>query len=298
MDDASDAGEWRDADAAMDTLDGRVPYSVAMGDHDYYPEEFHDGDTSNFRKYFGKSRYAKYDWYGDAGPRNLSHYQIFNGGGVKFLHIALEWEAPSDALSWAKRVLEDHRDMPTIITTHAYLTDETRGRFTKTEACVGQPRDDCSDPGNARDAANGEKIFQTLVKPYPQVFMVLNGHYHNAGRRSANPTISNCLSESQDRPDSNAERYERRLRCDNGEYRQVSTNSAGSKVYEMLANYQSYENGGNGWLRVIKFLPGGGANGLDRIKVQTYSPTLNKYQSGGGSDFSYDLDFSKRFGLK
>ena len=76
-----------------------------------------------------------------------------------------------------------------------------------------------------------------------------------------------------------------------------SPNSAGSKVYEMLANYQSYENGGNGWLRIIKFLPGEGENGLDRIKVETYSPTLNDFQSGNGSDFAFDLDFSERFGL-
>ena len=285
--------EWRDADRAMDVLDGRVPYSVAMGDHDYYPEEVHDGDTSNFRKYFGKSRYAGYDWYGGAGPRDLSHYQTFDGGGVEFLHIALEWEAPSDALNWAKRVLEDHPDMPTIITTHAYLRDGIQGRTTQTEACVDLAGDECRDPGNARDAASGEKIFQTLVKPYPQVFMVLNGHYHDQGRRTDNPGKANC-----DPDDGFDDRYEARLRCDNGEYRQVSTNNAGSKVYEMLANYQSYRNGGNGWLRIIKFLPGEGANGLDRIKVETYSPTLDKFQSGSASDFAYDLDFSERFGLK
>ena len=292
--------EWRDADRAMDILDGKVPYSVAMGDHDYYPEEVHDGDTSNFRRYFGESRYKAYDWYGGAGPRGLSHYQIFDGGGVEFLHVALEWEAPSDALSWAEGVLETHPDMPTIITTHAYLRDggSDRGgsRFTQdeTEACVnleGTTR--CPDPGNDKDAASGEKIFQTLVRPYPQVFMVLNGHYHNNGRRSSNPNVSGCDIDA----DGFRSTYDARLRCDNGEYRQVSTNQAGSKVYEMLANYQSYENGGNGWLRIIKFLPGEGANGLDRIKVQTYSPTLDEFQSGSASDFSYDLDFSERFGL-
>ena len=300
VDDASITQEWRDADRAMDVLDGKVPYSVAMGDHDYYPEEVHDGDTSNFRRYFGESRYQSYDWYGDAGPRGLSHYQIFDGGGVEFLHLAVEWEAPSDALSWAKRVIEDHPDMPTIITTHAYLRDggsSRGGRRTtqnETEACVNLRGDKCNDPGNDKDAASGEKIFQTLVNPYPQVFMVLNGHYHNNGRRSSNPNVSGCNIDA----DGFKSTYDKRLQCDNGEYRQVSTNSAGSKVYEMLANYQSYENGGNGWLRIIKFLPGEGTNGLDRIKVQTYSPTLDKFQSGSASNFSYDLDFSKRFGLK
>ena len=52
VDDASAEQEWVDSDAAMDLLDGQVPYSVATGDHDYFPEEFHDGDTSLYREYF------------------------------------------------------------------------------------------------------------------------------------------------------------------------------------------------------------------------------------------------------
>ena len=85
VDDASNEQEWLDGDAAMGLLDGRVPYSVAVGDHDYFPEEFHDGDTSLYREYFGESRYEDYDWYGGAGPAGLNHYQLFDGGGVEFL---------------------------------------------------------------------------------------------------------------------------------------------------------------------------------------------------------------------
>lgn len=297
---ASKGQEWRYADEAMSVLDGQVPYSVAAGDHDYYPEEVHDGDTSLYRKYFGKNRYKGYDWYGGAGPRHLSHFQVFEGGEVTFLHIALEWEAPSDALAWAKGVIKTYAETPTIITTHAYLRDggSSRGgrRFTQgeTEACVNLSSGRCGDPGNDPDAASGEKIFQTLVEPYPQVFMVLNGHYHNNGRRSSNPNVEGCDIAAEDFTDS----YATRLRCDNGEYRQVSTNSVGSEVYEMLANYQDYENGGDGWLRIIKFLPDGGEGGLDRIEVQTYSPTLGEFQSGSASDFFYDLDFAERLGLE
>ena len=171
--------------------------------------------------------------------------------------------------------------MPTIITTHAYLRDGLKGaHHTHRGVCRAPQPDPVTTRGNDEDAASGEKIFQTLVRPYPQVFMVLNGHYHDNGRFSSNPDIDNCPSESEDAPDSQEERYERRLRCDNGEYRQESINSAGSEVYEMLANYQSYENGGNGWLRVIKFLPGEGENGLDRIKVETYSPDPGRVSVG------------------
>ena len=284
VDNALKEAEWQAGDKAMATLDGRVPYSVAMGDHDYGPEEYHDGDTTFYRKYFGAARYQDYAWYGGTSPSGLSHYQLFTAGGREFLHIALEWEAPSSAKTWAESVLETHPGIPTIITTHAYLRDgDTSGRSTFTQACFqpGNPAGTKPCPGAKEgtkdlDASSGQDIFDSLVNPYPQVFMVLNGHFHYNGRRESSCTGS----------------Y---LECDNGEYRQVSLNSAGSKVFEMLANYQDYERGGDGWLRIIEFLPGGGENGLDRIAVKTYSPVLKQYQSGDASDFSFDLSFAERF---
>lgn len=104
--------------------------------------------------------------------------------------------------------------------------------------------------------------------------MVLGGHYYRRGSSDTSRT------------------------SDNGEYHQVSTNNAGADVYEMLANYQTYDNGGDGWLRLIKFIPGGGANGQDRIRVRTYSPTRNDFQPGEASNFSFDLDFARRLGAR
>ena len=269
--------EWDYANEAMNLLDGKVPYSVAMGDHDFYPEEHQDGETL-FPDYFGKDRYKNYSWYGGSDEQEFNHYQLVEMGGRTFLHIALMFEAPSASIAWTKGVIESHPGIPTIITTHAYLQDgSSPGRSTTTESCANLPGGDCPDPGNATDASSGEDIFQELVKPYEQVFMVLNGHFHQNGRKT--PDCSGIF------------------KCDNGEYRQVSTNSAGSKVYEMLANYQDYEKGGDGWLRIIRFLPGEGENGLDRIEVRTYSPTLNKTQSGFASMFFYDLSFAERFDL-
>ena len=254
--------EWERADAAMDLLDAKVPYSVAMGDHDYYPEELRSGDTTLYRAFFGPERYATYPWYRGSSPNGLGHYQIFEAGGQQFLHLAVEWEAPgpvsdpSTPLGWARRVLEQHPTIPTIITTHSYLWDKPgyEGWSTAIQE-------------NERVGTSGKGIYQTLVRPHDQVFMVLNGHWHRGSGTSE------------------------------GEWHQVSTNVAGSKVYEMLANYQGYPNGGDGWLREIRFLPGGGAGGLDRIQVQTYSPVLDAYQTDGRSAFSFDLSFADRFDL-
>ena len=156
---------------------------------------------------------------------------------------------------------------------HKYLKDsaERRSNAGDQEACYlpgsGIGSEPCRDKEGTLDpnASSGEEIFEELVAPYPQVFMVLSAHYYR----------------SDEGP---------------GEYHQVSTNDAGSNVYEMLADYQLYDNGGDGWLRLVELVPEGGEGGLDRIRVRTYSPTRDEFQPGAASNFSFDLDFAERFG--
>jgi hypothetical protein len=264
--------EWDRAIEALSVLDGVVPYSIAFGDHEYVIEEDKGSSTEAYRTHFGADRYASYPWYRGTAPNGLSHYQVFEAGGREFLHIALEWEPPGPVedpttpLGWARTVLEAHPSLPTIITTHAYLWDRPgdEGRF-HDGAREGYVLEDGV---KVFVGSSGEDIYRDLVHPFPQVFMVLGGHYHK-------------------RPDGDPEL---------GEYHQVSTNEAGLPVFEMLANYQSWPNGGDGWLRTIRFHPGGGDNGLDRIDVRTYSPPLDRYQIDGYSAFSFDVSFADRFG--
>lgn len=63
----------------------------------------------------------------------------------------------------------------------------------------------------------------------------------------------------------------------------------GRTVHSLLADYQSRENGGNGWLRIMTVRPA-----QNRIDVQTYSPTLNRYETDSDSRFSLDVDLSGR----
>ncbi|RYD36909.1 MAG: hypothetical protein EOP87_04600, partial [Verrucomicrobiaceae bacterium] len=63
----------------------------------------------------------------------------------------------------------------------------------------------------------------------------------------------------------------------------------GRTVHSLLADYQSREKGGNGWLRILTFRPA-----LNRVDIQTYSPTLDRYETDGDSRFSLDVDLSGR----
>ena len=65
----------------------------------------------------------------------------------------------------------------------------------------------------------------------------------------------------------------------NGEGRRSDTFNS-KTVWTLLSDYQDLANGGNGWLRIYEFSP---TNNV--IRAKTYSPWLNQYQTGSGSQF-------------
>jgi autotransporter-associated beta strand protein len=68
---------------------------------------------------------------------------------------------------------------------------------------------------------------------------------------------------------------------------EMHTNAAGKKVIELEVDYQQNDHGGDGWLQKIVFDPD-----QSQIRVQTYSPTLNAYQTDHYDQFSYSATFS------
>jgi hypothetical protein len=69
-----------------------------------------------------------------------------------------------------------------------------------------------------------------------------------------------------------------------GEARRTDDNLAGKPVHQLLANYQGRPNGGNGWLRIMRFVP------LEnKVYVQTYSPWLGQYETDSDSQFTLDF---------
>ncbi|MEO8107888.1 MAG: Ig-like domain-containing protein, partial [Actinomycetes bacterium] len=70
-----------------------------------------------------------------------------------------------------------------------------------------------------------------------------------------------------------------------GEGRRRDLNSCGQPVHQVLADYQSRANGGDGWLRYMTFNPT-----ENTIDVKTYSPKLNRFESDANSEFTLDFD--------
>jgi hypothetical protein len=74
-----------------------------------------------------------------------------------------------------------------------------------------------------------------------------------------------------------------------GESRRVDM-ANGHPVFQMLADYQSRASGGEGWLRILRFVPND-----DRVYVQTYSPWLNQYETDADSEFALDFPMGGAF---
>jgi len=55
-----------------------------------------------------------------------------------------------------------------------------------------------------------------------------------------------------------------------------------------LADYQGRANGGEGWLRILEFSP---SNNV--VRVKTFSPTLDRYETDADSEFTVDYDMRR-----
>ena len=125
--DINNREQWTVARRHMDRLHGRVPYGISVGNHDMTRA----GDSSLFQEFFPAKRFSKFDWYGGTfkpangrtaiSGNNASSYQLFQAGGMYFVFLHLECNAPDDVLEWADGILKKHSHRRAIITTHMGL---------------------------------------------------------------------------------------------------------------------------------------------------------------------------------
>ena len=76
-----------------------------------------------------------------------------------------------------------------------------------------------------------------------------------------------------------------------GEARRTDLNNCGQPVHQVLSDYQSRTNGGDGWLRYYTFKPA-----ENKIYAYTYSPSRNggqgEFETDAGSQFTLDYDMN------
>ena len=65
---------------------------------------------------------------------------------------------------------------------------------------------------------------------------------------------------------------------------QIDTGSGGQNVHQIVANYQQLANGGDGYIRLLEFLPDGRT-----VQVKTYSPTRDRWLTDSRNQFRFEL---------
>lgn len=246
--------EWERARDCIKILDGNVPYAVATGNHDIgtpgNPASIRDTTLFNFS--FSLEQYHHLPTFGGVyEPGKLENsYHFFRAGGIDWLVVVLEF-APRDAvLDWAHKIISYYNHHRVIVLTHSYMyfDDSVHG---------SKPEHNWTPAayGISRDTGgvnSGAEIWEKLISRFENISFVFSGHILGDG--------TGLLE---------------------------STTPQGNKVFQMLANYQMIQNGGDGFLRILEFDPENKS-----VSVMTYSPFTGMYKTDKENEFVLnDVDF-------
>jgi len=246
--------EWEVARQSMNLLDGKIPYFMAVGNHDYGPGGRSTTRETPFNEYFPISKMSKTSTFGgsyDKEPeRSDNTYHLLEAAGRKWLIISLEFGPRHDVVRWANEVVAKYPDRSVILITHAFIfSDGTRYDWKK------KGKDQTWNPhayGVAKldgGVNDGEELWEKLVSKYPNFVMTINGHVLNDGLGYL-----------------------------------VTDGAAKQPVHQMLVNYQMLKNGGDGWLRLLEIQEDG-----KTVKVYDYSPTLGSTNTSADNQFEFQL---------
>jgi hypothetical protein len=246
--------EWQNAQKALSELDGKVPYALGTGNHDFYvavgkSATWHE---SLLNKYFPPSKFKDWPTFGGVMKEDdtANCYHLFSAGGTDWIIIVLQWAPRNPDVAWANRVLAKYPKRKAILVTHAYLyNDSTRYDHTKKQQ-AWNPHSIAKNYNFPNLPVNdGEELWQKLVRKNNFDF-TFNGHVLGSGLGFL-----------------------------------ASKNDHGKTTYQMLVNYQMRKGGGEGYLRILEFLPDG-----KTVHVKSYSPLRDKYLEDANNQFSFELD--------
>jgi hypothetical protein len=257
--------QWTAARRAISVLDGRLPYVLCTGNHDYGIRNSESRQT-HFNSFFTPSANPlNSDGAGGGILRGMAanafgaptlenaYYELTGPDGRDFLIVVLEWGPRQAVVDWARSIAErpEYADHTAVLLTHTYLSHDD----TYDQSPHAYPT------GASGDTHGGQELWDELVGPGRNFEMTFNGHVGG----------------------------------DQVGYR-VDANAAGRQVHQMLFNAQysgggskGEGNGGDGWMRLVTFEPDGRS-----VTVRTYSPYLaarglEAWRTGPADQFRFEV---------
>lgn len=229
--------QWEAVSRSFDILNGKVPYITATGNHDYSYADMQKKNSgfNNFfppNKNFLNQKMMRSAFINTEGMPTTENalFELNSPNHEKYLVLNIEFGPRDTVLQWANEIVrkDKYKDYRIILLTHSFLNAQNQ-RIAKS----GYP---------VADKNEGEAIWQKLVHPASNIEFVVCGHVAS--------------------PDD----FEKHTGF------RTDKNKAGKNVHQMLFNAQAlgggwHGNGGDGWLRILEFLPDG-----KTVKVKTFSP--------------------------
>ncbi len=164
------------ARAALTTLNGQIPYSVTLGNHDTAAVGVGGSaadppntwklvrDTRTANSYLNQGTAAMAGAFEARKIDNTFH--TFSAGGRQWMVLNLELWPRKDVIAWANRVVREHRKHNVLVVTHSFM----QGNGTIYQR---------SDYG----ATSPQYLYDNLLKVNPNIKMIFSGHTSTAAHR-------------------------------------------------------------------------------------------------------------------
>jgi len=248
--DADESRQWESASRSLHELDGVVPYVLSAGNHDYHRHGSGISRDSSINRYFPRAQPGRNALLaGTFEPGHIENsFEVVATPAGAWLILSLEFGPRDSVLAWAGGVAKRHAELPAILVTHAYLySDDTRYDHVARPDQMWSPYLYLASD-HAGDVNDGEEIWRKLVAKNDNVRFVLCGH---------------------DLVD--------------GVGRLTSVRTDGTSVHQLLANYQTGDLGGEGFLRLMRFFPD-----ARKVAVRTYSPFAERFKTDSDNQFTLE----------
>ncbi|AQP49119.1 hypothetical protein BW730_00765 [Tessaracoccus aquimaris] len=180
--------QYTRAQKGLAPLKGKIPYSLTIGNHDTAAvcqggsacpgvnTNLAVRDTKAFNTAFPLNTFPTIKGAYEPGKVDNT-YSTFTAAGQKWMVLNLELWPRQGAIDWAKKIVAANPDHNIIISTHAYLNGDAT----------------ISTSNGGYGATSPKHLYDTLIKVYPNIKIVVSGHTGTAATRTDTGTNGNKI---------------------------------------------------------------------------------------------------------
>lgn len=162
---------WNTISTPIRRLNGKLPYILTPGNHDYR-KDYRD-DLNAFNQYFPYDEQAQMSYFGGAyqeGQRQNMYY-LLNCVDIPYVVITLEQGPSREVMEWACQVMEQYSDRRVILMTHVFL--DSNGELFDDSKSLSANWCIAGEDYTHTEAAD---MWEKYLYKHDNLFMILCGH--------------------------------------------------------------------------------------------------------------------------